>query len=92
MRLKKDGEYDVEESCLSLIGGPRKCKRYKSIKVQHQNKQFQQRIKKFTGWTAQIIQHEIDHCNGVQIQESKLYGFKIYMAFSFCKKEIKNDF
>ena len=65
--LKKDGAYDTEEGCLSLLGGPRKCKRYKSIKVQYQNEQFQTRIKTFTGWTAQIIQHEIDHCNGILI-------------------------
>ena len=65
--IKKDGAYDTEESCLSLLGGPRKCKRYKTIKVQYQNEQYQQRIKTFTGWTAQIIQHEIDHCNGILI-------------------------
>ena len=65
--LKKDGAYDTEEGCLSLLGGPRKCKRYKTIKVQYQNEQFQTRIKTFTGWTAQIIQHEIDHCNGILI-------------------------
>ena len=65
--VKKDGLHEAEESCLSLLGGPRKCKRYKTIKVQYQNEQFQIRIKTFTGWTAQIIQHEIDHCNGVLI-------------------------
>ena len=65
--LKKDGAYDTEEGCLSLLGGPRKCKRYKTIKVQYQNEQFQTRIKTFSGWTAQIIQHEIDHCNGILI-------------------------
>ena len=65
--IKKDGAYDAEESCLSLLGGPRKCKRFKSIKVQYQNEQFQTRIKTFAGWTAQIIQHEIDHCNGILI-------------------------
>jgi peptide deformylase len=65
--IKKNDPYDTEEGCLSLLGGPRKCKRYKTIKVQYQNKQFQQRIKTFTGWTAQIIQHEVDHCNGVLI-------------------------
>ena len=65
--IKKDGAYDAEESCLSLLGGPRKCKRFKTIKVQYQNEQFQTRIKTFTGWTAQIIQHEIDHCNGILI-------------------------
>ena len=65
--LKKDGLYDAEEGCLSLLGGPRPCKRYRSIKVQYQNLQLQTRIKTYTGWTAQIIQHEIDHCNGVLI-------------------------
>ena len=65
--LKASGEYDAEEGCLSLLGGPRKCKRYQTIKVQWQNDKFQTRIKTFTGWTAQIIQHEIDHCNGILI-------------------------
>ena len=65
--IKKSGPYDTEESCLSLLGGPRKCKRYQSIKVQWQTEKFETRIKTFTGWTAQIIQHEIDHCNGVLI-------------------------
>ena len=65
--LKASDLYETEEGCLSLLGGPRKCKRYKKIKVQYQNLQLQTRIKTFTGWTAQIIQHEIDHCNGVLI-------------------------
>ncbi len=65
--LKKDKPYDTEESCLSLLGGPRKCRRYKTIKVQYQTLEMQTRIKNFDGWTAQIIQHEIDHCNGVLI-------------------------
>ena len=65
--LKKSGMYETEEGCLSLLGGPRPCKRYKSIKVQWQTAEFQTRIKTFTGWPAQIIQHEIDHCNGVLI-------------------------
>ena len=65
--LQKSGEYEAEESCLSLLGGPRKTKRYEKIKVQYQNEAFQIRLKTFTGWTAQIIQHEIDHCNGVLI-------------------------
>ena len=65
--LKTSEQYETEEGCLSLLGGPRKCKRYKKIKVQYQNLQLQTRIKTFTGWTAQIIQHEIDHCNGVLI-------------------------
>ena len=65
--IKTSGPYDTEESCLSLLGGPRPCKRYQTIKVQWQNEQFQTRIKTFAGWTAQIIQHEIDHCNGILI-------------------------
>lgn len=65
--IKMSGSFDTEESCLSLLGGPRSCKRYKSIKVQWQNVKFETRIKTFTGWTAQIIQHEIDHLNGVLI-------------------------
>ena len=65
--IKKSGSYDTEEGCLSLLGGPRPCKRYKSIKVQWQTAEFQTRIKTFTGWSAQIIQHEIDHCDGVLI-------------------------
>ena len=65
--LKGSGLYETEEGCLSLLGGPRKCKRYQKIKVQYQNLQMQTRLKTFTGWTAQIIQHEIDHCNGVLI-------------------------
>ena len=60
--LKMSEPYDTEEGCLSLLGGPRPCKRYRTIKVQWQNEKFQTRIKTFTGWTAQIIQHEIDHC------------------------------
>ena len=65
--IKKDGAYDTEEGCLSLLGGPRKCKRYKTIKVQYQTLEMQTRTKNFIGWTAQIIQHEVDHCNGVLI-------------------------
>ena len=64
--IKKSEPYQAEEGCLSL-SGVRKAKRWKSIKVQYQNEKFQTRFKTFTGWTAQIIQHEIDHCNGVLI-------------------------
>ena len=64
--VKRSEPYDAEEGCLSLPG-TRKAKRYRSIKVQYQNEQFQTRFKTFTDWTAQIIQHEIDHCNGVLI-------------------------
>ena len=65
--IKKSEPYDAEEGCLSLLGGPRKCKRYQTIKVQWQTAEFQTRIKTFTGFSAQIIQHEIDHCNGILI-------------------------
>ena len=64
--IKKSGSYEAEEGCLSL-SGTRKAKRWQSIKVQYQNEQLQTRFKTFTGWTAQIIQHEIDHCEGVLI-------------------------
>ena len=64
--IARSEPYEAEEGCLSLPG-TRKAKRYCSIKVQYQNEQFQTRLKTFTGWTAQIIQHEIDHCNGVLI-------------------------
>ena len=65
--LKKEGEYEAEEGCLSLLGGPRKTKRYRKIKVRYQTTDLQTRLKTFSGWTAQIIQHEVDHCNGVLI-------------------------
>ena len=65
--LKADTPYETEEGCLSLLGGPRKCKRYKTIKVQFQTLEMKTHTKNFTGWTAQIIQHEIDHCNGILI-------------------------
>ena len=64
--IKKSRPYQAEEGCLS-ISGIRKAKRWQSIKVQYQNEQFQTRFKTFTGWTAQIIQHEIDHCEGILI-------------------------
>lgn len=64
--IKKSNPYTAEEGCLSL-SGIRKAKRWKTIKVQYQNAKFQTRFKTFTGWTAQIIQHEIDHCEGIII-------------------------
>ena len=64
--LKKTDPYDAEEGCLSLIG-TRPAKRWQTIKVQWQNEKFQTRLKTFTGWTAEIIQHEIDHCEGIVI-------------------------
>lgn len=65
--VKRSGEYETEESCLSLLGGPRKTKRYRKIKVQYQTTEFQTRRKTFEGWTAQIIQHEVDHLDGILI-------------------------
>ena len=65
--LKAEGAYTTQEGCLSLLGGPRSAKRFQKIKVRYLNTDLQTRIKTFTGWTAQIIQHEIDHCNGVLI-------------------------
>ena len=65
--LKASGQYETRESCLSLLGDSRPCKRYQTIKVQWQTAQFQTRIKTFTGFPAQIIQHEVDHCNGILI-------------------------
>ena len=64
--IKSAELYEAEEGCLSLPG-IRKTKRYRSIKVRYQNEQMQTRLKTFTGWTAQIIQHEIDHCSGILI-------------------------
>ena len=62
--IKSEGAYDTEEGCLSLLGGPRKTKRYKKIKVRFQTLDFKTRLQTFTGFTAQIIQHEIDHTTG----------------------------
>ena len=64
--IKKSEPYMTEEGCLSL-SGTRLVKRWKSIKVQYQTEQFQTRFKTFTDWTAEIIQHEIDHCEGIII-------------------------
>lgn len=65
--IAKSGMYETEEGCLSLLGNPRKCKRYVTIKVKYQDMNLKERAKIFTGWTAQIIQHEVDHCNGILI-------------------------
>ena len=67
--VKKSDPYDTEEGCLSLTG-TRKAKRFQTVKVQWQNEKFQTRLKTFTGWTAEIIQHEIDHCEGIVISVS----------------------
>mgnify|MGYP000932164165 FL=1 len=64
--LKKSGPYEAEEGCLSL-DGTRKTKRWQSVKIKYQNREFQTRIKTFTGFPAQIIQHELDHCDGILI-------------------------
>jgi N-formylmethionyl-tRNA deformylase len=64
--IKKSEPYEAEEGCLSLTG-TRKTKRWKSIKVEYQNEKFEPRLKTFTGFTAQIIPHEIDHCEGILI-------------------------
>ena len=65
--VKKDGAFDTEEGCVSLLGGPRKCRRYRTVKVKYLTLELQTRVKTYTGWTAQIIQHEVDHCNGILI-------------------------
>ncbi len=64
--IKRSGSYQAEEGCLSL-DGTRPARRWQSIKVRYQNEKFQERFKTFTGWTAQIIQHEVDHCEGIII-------------------------
>ena len=65
--VKASGEYETREGCLSLLGDPRPTKRYEKIKVQYQTMDMKVRLKTYTGFTAQIIQHEIDHCNGILI-------------------------
>ena len=65
--VKASGEYETREGCLSLLGDPRPTKRYEKIKVQYQTMDMKVRLKTYTGFTAQIIQHEVDHCNGVLI-------------------------
>ena len=65
--VKASGEYETEEGCLSLLGEPRKTKRFQKIKVQYQNMDMKVRLKTYQGFTARIIQHEIDHCNGILI-------------------------
>ena len=64
--LRREGPFEAEEGCLSLFG-TRKTRRWRSIKVRYQNERFQTRLKSYTGWTAQIIQHEIDHLSGILI-------------------------
>lgn len=62
----KSGAFQTEEGCLSL-DGVRPCTRYKEIEVDYLDQNFKKKHGKYTGWTAQIIQHEVDHCNGVVI-------------------------
>ena len=64
--VKRFGKYETEEGCLSL-NGVRKCTRYQEIEVEYQDMNFKKQRQKYTGWTAQIIQHEIDHCQGIVI-------------------------
>ena len=63
---KKSGVYQTEEGCLSLKG-VRPCTRYQEIEVDYLDQNFKKQHGKYSGWTAQIIQHEIDHCNGIVI-------------------------
>ena len=65
--LDTAGPYETEEGCLSLLGGPRKCRRFHSIRVRFQDEKMKVRTKLYHGWTAQNIQHEVDHCNGILI-------------------------
>ena len=65
--IRQEGPYTTKEGCLSLLGGPRETVRYQKIKVRYETTEFQVRLKTFTGWTAEIIQHEIDHCDGIVI-------------------------
>lgn len=59
--------YETKESCLSLLGEARSVTRYKNIKVRYQDKYMKTHEKRYSGFTAQIIQHEVDHCNGILI-------------------------
>lgn len=65
--IRQEDPYTTKEGCLSLLCGPRETVRYQKIKVRYETTEFQTRLKTFTGWTAEIIQHEIDHCRGVLI-------------------------
>ena len=64
--VKRNGKYETEEGCLSLVG-VRKCVRYQEIKVEYEDINFKRQRQKYSGWTAQIIQHECDHLNGIII-------------------------
>ena len=64
--LSKSGEYEAEEGCLSLTV-TRPCTRYENIEVEYYDINWNRKCSKFSGWVAEIIQHEIDHCNGIII-------------------------
>ena len=64
--LRAEGAFEAEEGCLSLTG-TRRTKRFSRIRIRWQDERFVRRVREYTGWTAQIIQHEIDHCNGILI-------------------------
>ena len=64
--LSRNGEYEAEEGCLSLTG-TRPCTRYENIEVEYYDINWNRKCSKFSGWIAEIIQHEIDHCNGIII-------------------------
>lgn len=65
--VSKSGEFKAEEGCLSLLGGPRPTTRFKTVRVKYQDDRFTWKTKSYSGFTAQIIQHEFDHCNGILI-------------------------
>lgn len=65
--ITSSGPYETEEGCLSLLGGPRSCRRFRTVKVRYLDMNLNECEKIYRGFPAQIIQHEIDHCNGVLI-------------------------
>ena len=65
--VKKTKPYKTEEGCLSLLGGPRQCTRYEEIEVEYLDEKWQPQKQRYSGWIAQIIQHEVDHCDGIII-------------------------
>ena len=74
--VKKSGSYQTEEGCLSLIG-VRPCTRYQEIELEYQDMNWKKQRQKYTGWIAQIIQHEVDHCNGI-IVEFLLFNLRTF--------------
>lgn len=65
--IEKSQPFEATEGCLSLLGGPRPVTRYKNIKVRYKDRYMKNHEKRYSGFTAQIIQHETDHCNGILI-------------------------